>query len=199
MFKSLKERAQARRADSNLKKENKESGVSGIIELVIVLVILGILTAILLPTFLGTTSTAKNRSAQSTLSAAVTDAQTAYANSSSSFSTAAKSVSGSVAGAIASSEPGITVVDASAGTTASTTNQIAVLPVSTSQVLVGTWSAGANAGAGGCIWASVNNSSAASTTYGSAGAGVTYGETTGTQCISTSTPASWTSNLSSLT
>ena len=198
MFKSLKERAQARRADSNLKKENKESGVSGIIELVIVLVILGILTAILLPTFLSTTSTAKNRSAESTLATAVTDSQTAYANSSSSFSTAAKSVTTSVAAAITSSEPGITVVDASAGTAASTPNQIAVLPVSTSQVLVGTWSAGANAGAGGCIWASINNNGAASTTYGSAGVGVTYGQTTGTQCIATSTPALWDPILSDL-
>jgi type II secretory pathway pseudopilin PulG len=60
-----------------------DHGVSGIIELVIVLVILGVLTAILLPTFLGTTSQAKDRSAQSDLSNGVTAAASYYAGNAS--------------------------------------------------------------------------------------------------------------------
>ena len=84
-LKGVQDKLAARRSADVQETEKKEAGVSGIIELVIVLVILGILTAILLPTFLGTTQTAKNRSAESNLSTAVTDAQTFYANNSQSF------------------------------------------------------------------------------------------------------------------
>ena len=152
MFKSLKERAQARRADSNLKKENKESGVSGIIELVIVLVILGILTAILLPTFLSTTSTAKNKSVEGTLANAVTDAASYYATNGAAFDTAA-----GVGTSIHNSEPAITAVVASA-TPVTTINTVTVQYISASQVILGTYSLGLNNGQGGCIYASVNNS-----------------------------------------
>ena len=153
MFKSLKESAQARRADSNLKKENKESGVSGIIELVIVLVILGILTAILLPTFLGTASTTKNKSAEGTLATAVTDASSYYATNGAAFDTAAN-----VGAYITSSDPAIANAVASA-TPVTTINTVTVQYISASQVILGTYSLGLNNGQGGCIYASVNNSS----------------------------------------
>jgi len=188
MFKSLKERAQARRADSNLKKENKESGVSGIIELVIVLVILGILTAILLPTFLGTTSTAKNKSAESNLSTSITDLQSAYANNSAAFST----TSATLVSAVNSAEPGLTVTAASA-TPVTTGGAMTVQAVSVNQVIVGVYSLGANNGSGGCIYASINNGSAVST-GAQGGAGVQYGvgaSGAGCQTLSAAPTTTW--------
>jgi len=186
-LKSVQGKIDARRADVTQDTEEKEAGVSGIIELVIVLVILGILTAILLPTFLGTTSTAKNRSAQSNLSTAVTDLQTAYANSSSNFGSSATLVT-----SVQAADPGLTITAANA-TPVTTAGNMTIQNVSGNQTIVGVYSAGANSGAGGCIYASVNN--AAAVTTGITGlAGVSYTTTT-TGCQTLSTAQTWLTTL----
>ena len=154
----------------------KDAGVSGIIELVIVLVILGILTAILLPTFLGTTQNAKVTSAESNLSTAVTNTQTFYANSGQTFGVSRVAVVSS----IQASEPGLVV-----STSASADGNVAVLLVSSSEVVLGTYSAGALGGTGGCIYASINNSGSAAT-YPT---GTTYAAASG-GCTSSSIPTS---------
>jgi len=56
---------------------SREDGFT-LIELMVVLLILAILLAIAIPTFLGVTNTARDRSAQSTLTNALTETQAAY-------------------------------------------------------------------------------------------------------------------------
>lgn len=56
----------------------RDDGGFSLIELMLVLLVLAILLAIAIPTFLGTTATADNRSAQSNLITAFTDAKTQY-------------------------------------------------------------------------------------------------------------------------
>jgi len=58
---------------------NADDGFS-LIELMVVLLVLGILLAIAIPTFLGTTAAADNRSAQSNLVTAFSDAKTQFQN-----------------------------------------------------------------------------------------------------------------------
>jgi type IV pilus assembly protein PilA len=132
---------------SGEEKAEKETGVSGIIELVIVLVILGILTAILLPTFLGTTTTAKNKSAESNLSTSVTEAQTMYANNSSTFPATATLV-----GSLNTAEPELSFSSAWPATSG---NGVGVVQESASDVVMG-----AESSSGSCIYVSINNATA---------------------------------------
>lgn len=163
--------------------DDTEAGVSGIIELVIVLVILGILTAILLPTFLGTTQTAKVSSAESNLGTTVADSQSFFATSGGTFGTSTTAV----INAIKAADPGLTV-----GTTTTNPGDVAVLSAASSTLVVGVYSQGFLSGAGGCAYASINNGAA-----GSVPAGVSYAVASGS-CAAGSVPTSgWNTALPS--
>jgi type II secretory pathway pseudopilin PulG len=166
-----------------------DHGVSGIIELVIVLVILGVLTAILLPTFLGTTTQAKNRSAQSDLTNAVTSTSTYYGlNASFPTGVAGASVMKSY---LNSSEPELTFVASSTATgSIAALHNVLVIPISANQVVLAALSSGGN-----CYYASINMGSAS-------GSGATSGTqyvqsgTNGT-CSATAPTSGWATTMPS--
>jgi type IV pilus assembly protein PilA len=79
MFKSLLARAREVRAAELEGQEGLEGGFT-LIELMVVLLIIAILLAIAIPTFLGVTGSAKDRSAQSSLTNALTNAVAYYQN-----------------------------------------------------------------------------------------------------------------------
>src|SRR5579872_6103609 len=79
MFKSLLARAREVRAAELEGEEGLEGGFT-LIELMVVLLIIAILLAIAIPTFLGVTGSAKDRSAQSTDTNAVTNLIAYYQN-----------------------------------------------------------------------------------------------------------------------
>jgi type IV pilus assembly protein PilA len=130
------------------------------------LVILGVLTAILLPTFLGTTTQAKNRSAQSDLTNAVTATSSLYAQ------TQSFGLAPAVATSLGSSEPELSFVGSTAAMPAiSGLHNILVITFSSNQVILATVST-----SGSCYYASVNMG----TTGGS-------GATSGTQYVQSGT------------
>jgi type IV pilus assembly protein PilA len=77
MFTTLLQRLNERRAAEFEAEGSAESGFT-LIELMVVLLILAILLAIAIPTFLGVTGSANDRSAQSNLNTALTNAKTIY-------------------------------------------------------------------------------------------------------------------------
>ena len=77
MFTTLLKRLNERRAAEFEAEGSAESGFT-LIELMVVLLILAILLAIAIPTFLGVTGSANDRSAQSNLNTALTNAKTIY-------------------------------------------------------------------------------------------------------------------------
>ncbi len=78
MFNSLLARAREARA-AELEEEGLEGGFT-LIELMVVLLIIAILLAIAIPTFLGVTGSAKDRSAQSQLTNVLTETVATYQN-----------------------------------------------------------------------------------------------------------------------
>jgi type IV pilus assembly protein PilA len=172
-------------------REVDERGVSGIIELVIVLVILGILTAILLPTFLGTSNNAKTRSAENNLSVALTAAQTVFANATTGQFPAAATLQTT----IKKQEPELVWV--TGATNATTSGAILLTRVSNTDVVLGVYSPGANGGSGGCIYANLNNgpavasglaANASNALKSGAAAGTTYAVASGGCAALTATP-----------
>jgi len=77
MFTTLLQRLNERRAAEFEAEGSAESGFT-LIELMVVLLILAILLAIAIPTFLGVTGSANDRSAQSNLNTTLTNAKTVY-------------------------------------------------------------------------------------------------------------------------
>lgn len=80
MLSSLMQRLDQRRAAEFEAEGSAEAGFT-LIELMVVLLILAILLAIAIPTFLGVTGSANDRSAQSNLNTALTNAKTVYEQS----------------------------------------------------------------------------------------------------------------------
>jgi type II secretory pathway pseudopilin PulG len=165
-----------------------ESGVSGLVELVIALVILSVLTAILLPKFLGSSQAAQVVSAESMLSSATTEAQSSFHNNGDAFFTAGGTGPGTVAGDIQKGEPGIQVVVAISADNI-TANQLSVDPVSSTQAILGTYSKGALNGAGACVYVSVNNSGSSGSYAAPPGVQRAVGSA-GIACTAQNTPAS---------
>lgn len=162
-----------------VKKHSDERGVSSIIELVIVMLILGILTAILLPTFLSTTGTAKDRSAQNNLSIAITDVQTAFSNNNQTMP-----ASSALAATVNSADPGLSA------TTASPTNAGQVGMVVTGTVaFVAVYSASKS-----CFFAAVNDGT---TTVKGAAPGVHYSKKIPGACNLAAVPTVWSNTLPS--
>jgi prepilin-type N-terminal cleavage/methylation domain-containing protein len=79
MFELLLARADRARA-AELEGEGSRQGGFTLIELMVVLLIIAILLAIAIPTFLGVTGAARDRSAQSLLTNVLTETQAAYQN-----------------------------------------------------------------------------------------------------------------------
>jgi type IV pilus assembly protein PilA len=97
---------------------SSEAGFT-LIELMVVLLILAILLAIAIPTFLGVTGSANDRSAQSNLNTALTNAKSIYQQSGQVYPTTAANLAGS----IISYEPSLPMTTA----TSVTTGQIAAV------------------------------------------------------------------------
>jgi type IV pilus assembly protein PilA len=102
MFTTLLQRLNERRAAEFEAEGSAESGFT-LIELMVVLLILAILLAIAIPTFLGVTGSANDRSAQSNLNTALTNAKTIYEQSNQLYPTTALSLAIN----IASNEPSL--------------------------------------------------------------------------------------------
>ena len=88
MLTTLLKRLNERRAAEFEAEGSAESGFT-LIELMVVLLILAILLAIAIPTFLGVTGSANDRSAQSNLNTALTNAKTVYEQSNQLYPTTA--------------------------------------------------------------------------------------------------------------
>ncbi|MHB8330066.1 MAG: prepilin-type N-terminal cleavage/methylation domain-containing protein [Acidimicrobiales bacterium] len=135
MFKSLLVRAREVRA-AELEGEGGLEGGFTLIELMVVLLIIAILLAIAIPTFLGVTGSAKDRSAQSTDTNAVTNAIAYYQNSqtfdatAASTSTSQATGAGSTQAALLAAEPAYAwVIGATACTSSTNPPCVSVQPV----------------------------------------------------------------------
>src|SRR5665213_2450835 len=84
MFQSVLDRLRERQTAELEGVGEAEAGFT-LIELMVVLLILAILLAIAIPTFLGVTSSANDRAAQSNLNTALTNAKTVYEQSNQSY------------------------------------------------------------------------------------------------------------------
>jgi len=99
MFTTLLQRLNERRAAEFEAEGSAESGFT-LIELMVVLLILAILLAIAIPTFLGVTGSANDRSAQSNLNTTLTNAKTIYEQQNQAYP-----LYSTVAPAVATAEP----------------------------------------------------------------------------------------------
>jgi len=86
-MRNLLERYKGHKKGSDVEGDEAEGGFT-LIELMVVLLIMAILLAIAIPTFLGLTSTAHQRGAQSNLTNALTSAKAVYASNQSYLTTA---------------------------------------------------------------------------------------------------------------
>ena len=129
MFKSLLARAHQIRAAELEGEGGSESGFT-LIELMVVLLIIAILLAVAIPTFLGVSGSARDRSAQSSATNALTDL-IAYFQNSQSFDATSANTSGSntdtsgqspESTGIATQEPAFTWQDGSAAGACATTS-----------------------------------------------------------------------------
>jgi type IV pilus assembly protein PilA len=159
--------------------EGAEAGFT-LIELMVVLLIMAILLAIAIPTFLGVKSGAYDRSAQSSLTNALTSAKAGYANGGTYGTTPALEVA-----ALSSAEPNITFT---AGSVSQASGNAVSVNVSTdgNQLLLVGFSQSGN------CWAAVDNEGAATAlTNTPAGQGIQYAHwaPTSSACVATA-PAS---------
>jgi type IV pilus assembly protein PilA len=106
-----------------------------LIELMVVLLIMAILLAIAIPTFLGVTSSAHNRAAQSDLRNAFDTAQTIYQSQQEYLTTTSAMVS-----AMSSSEPGLVFTS---GSVAKNTDQVSVDVVNDNAIVLAAATSGA--------------------------------------------------------
>ncbi|HEY5251648.1 MAG TPA: prepilin-type N-terminal cleavage/methylation domain-containing protein [Acidimicrobiales bacterium] len=100
--------------------DDAEAGFT-LIELMVVLLIIAILLAIAIPTFLGVTSSANDRAAQSNLTNALTEVQAQYQATGQSYS--------GIAVAVSSSAPEYTWTAATSACTTTTANCISIQPI----------------------------------------------------------------------
>ena len=113
MLSSLMQRLDQRRAAEFEAEGSAEAGFT-LIELMVVLLILAILLAIAIPTFLGVTGSANDRSAQSNLNTALTNAKTVYEQSNQAYPLyVAPAVTQPLAVTIAGYEPSLPMSTAS--------------------------------------------------------------------------------------
>src|SRR5271155_1139313 len=117
MLKSISTRLHDKRV-AQLEGEGVAEAGFTLIELMVVLLIIAILLAIAIPTFLGVTTSANDRSVQSNLTNARTEAQTQYQAASQSYS--------GVSAALVSSAPEFTWTASTTGCTTSQPNCISV-------------------------------------------------------------------------
>jgi type IV pilus assembly protein PilA len=156
-----------------------------LVEIMVVLIIVAVLIAIAVPTFLGTTTQADERQAQSNLSNALVSTLSVY-SSPGDFSVLTPSTPSAVA-ALKSVEPSMTYVDGSASTGPSVISFTVPTATPIEQVLL----MAAKSASGTCWWImSVEVSQAASPVLGETKAGTYYAKTaTGTACQASTPPA----------
>jgi len=137
MFKHLLARAQEARA-AELEGESGLEGGFTLIELMVVLLIIAILLAIAIPTFLGVSGSARDRSAQSNVTNALTNAIAYYQNGQSFDATTGTggtatsqtgTGAGSTAGALQSTEPAFTWVAAGTACATNAPKCVSIAPV----------------------------------------------------------------------
>ena len=116
MLQQFIRRLREQRSSGPTEGEGEEAGFT-LIELMVVLLIMAILIAIAIPTFLGVTSSAKNRAAQSNLRNALTAVQ--------SYEAGNQTYSGLTYTILQSREPSLSVVDSNT-TVAKGTNQVSL-------------------------------------------------------------------------
>ena len=90
-----------------------------LIELLVALLVMGILLAIAIPTFLGTTATANNRSAQSDLGIALTAAKAQYQSAGQTYFVGGVADPAGLATLLTNGEPSLNFKAGASGTTAS--------------------------------------------------------------------------------
>src|ERR1035437_9856321 len=95
MLSNLMQRLDQRRAAEFEAEGSAEAGFT-LMEMMVVLLILAILLAIAIPTFHGVTGSANDRSAQSNLNTALTNAKTIYQQSNQAYPTAASQLASSI-------------------------------------------------------------------------------------------------------
>ncbi len=175
MLQQFIRRLREQRSSGPTEGEGEEAGFT-LIELMVVLLIMAILIAIAIPTFLGVTSSAKNRAAQSNLRNALTAVQ--------SYEAGNQTYSGLTYTILQSREPSLSVVDSNT-TVAKGTNQVS-LEVGTTNYATVVLAAEASDGVcyGIFIYNGIYNGTSSSSLDGSINSPGTYytGESTSSSC-----------------
>lgn len=190
MCKSLLARAREVRA-AELEGEGGSEGGFTLIELMVVLLIIAILLAIAIPTFLGVSGSARDRSAQSNLTNALTDAIAYYQNgqtfdaTSTSTSSSQGTGAGTTSTALQSSEPTFTWGSAACATSAP--KCVSVAPVDAASTNDGQGVVMAVMSATGTCWYALNLQ-ANPTAYVASPLPADYAATTGAFAGQTATP-----------
>lgn len=160
--------------------EETDAGFT-LIELMVVLLILAILLAVAIPTFLGTSKSAKDRGAQQNLNTAVMDSHTVFQTNGQSFALGSTAQYASfpsyMATSLASDQPSL-------GFTTSTSGNPSSISVYVSAG--GNGIVLANRSAAGNCWYTIDNPRAISTTINSANKKRPYGTGTATTTATTS-------------